>query len=403
VRRARLKRSRLSLAEARRIALAAQGFDRERPAKPDDARHYRRVLGTLGLVQLDFVNVLQPAHFMVPWSRLGAYDRARFERFVYGNGEYTEQWAHEASVVPASCWPLLAHRRAKWRMHPYNPLRKLKNRRAYLEDVLAAVQSGGALTSAELPPAQGPKPGEGYWNRSLPRWALEYHFARGSLAVARRMPNFQRVYDLPERVLPPAVLSRSVRRADAERELLRCAAGALGVATRQDLADYYRQSPRDVAPRIDELVEEGALQPVAVEGWRDTAYLAADARLPRSIGGACLLSPFDPVVWFRPRAERLFGFHYRIEIYVPATQRRWGYYVLPFRMGDDIVARVDLKADRRGRCLLVLAGYAEEGVDTGGCADSLAAELRALRDWLQLDTVRVTRHNGFSRMLAAAI
>ena len=361
------------------------------------------MLGTLGLLQLDFVNVLQPAHFMVPWSRLGAYDRARFERFVYGKGRYTEQWAHEASIVPANCWPLLAHRREQWRMHPYNPLRKLKNRRAYLEEVLAAVRSGGALTSAELPAVPGPKRKPGDWHRSLPRWALEYHFARGALAVARRLPNFQRVYDLPERILPDEILARAVSRDEAERELLRRAAGALGVATRQDLADYFRLSPRHAAPRIDELVGEGALQPVAVEGWRDTAYLAADARLPRSIGGACLLSPFDPVIWFRPRAERLFGFHYRIEIYVPAAQRRWGYYVLPFRMGDAIVARVDLKADRQAGRLLVQASYAEDGVDAGDCADRLAAELRALRDWLQLDAVRVTRHNDFSRMLAAAI
>jgi uncharacterized protein YcaQ len=189
----------------------------------------------------------------------------------------------------------------------------------------------------------------------------------------------------------------------AQRELLRCASDALGVATLHDLADYFRMSPREVSPRLQELVEEGALQPVAVEGWSEQAYLAQTARLPRSIAGASLLSPFDPVVWFRPRTDRLFNFHYRIEIYVPAAKRQWGYYVLPFRVGDEIVARVDLKADRKKKELLVLASHDEPDVDQSACTESLAAELRALGEWLELDAVRVTRHNDFSRKLAEAI
>ena len=221
--------------------------------------------------------------------------------------------------------------------------------------------------------------------------------------VADRLPNFQRVYDLPERVLHAEHLSRSIPKPDAQRELLQRAATALGVATLRDLSDYFRMSPREAAPRIAELVENGDINPVSVDGWEEQAYLSVDARLPRQIGGASLLSPFDPVVWFRPRALRLFNFHYRIEIYVPASKRKWGYYVLPFRVGDQIVARVDLKADRQNQTLLVLAVHEEAHSEQGTCLDALASELHALKTWLNLDAVRITKHNGFSRKLAAAV
>jgi len=221
--------------------------------------------------------------------------------------------------------------------------------------------------------------------------------------VTERLPNFQRVYDLPERVLNDEYLSRSVSKPDAQRELLRQAATALGVATLHDLADYFRMSPREAAPRVAELVENGDIHTVSVDGWKESAYLSSDARLPRQIGGASLLSPFDPVVWFRPRALRLFDFHYRIEIYVPASKRKWGYYVLPFRVGDQIVARVDLKADRQNRSLLVLAVQEEAHTEQGACLDALASELHALKTWLNLDTVCVTKGNEFSKKLAAAI
>ncbi len=398
-----MRRTQLSAAEARRIALAAQGFDRERPAGSPDTRHFRRVIESLGLLQLDFVNVLMPAHFLVLWSRLGPYERARFERFVYDKGNYTEQWAHEASIVPASSWPLLDHRRQSYRMHKNNPIRKLRNRAAYLDAVIDQVQRDGALTAHDLPPAPGPRRNPGDWHRSIPRWALEYHFARGALLVARRLPNFQRVYDLPERVLAREHLSVSLSAKDAQLELLRRAASALGVATLNDLADYYRMSAREAAPLIDDLVEDETLSTVIVDGWDETAYLASTARLPRTIKGASLLSPFDPVVWFRPRAERLFGFHYRIEIYVPAVRRKWGYYVLPFRVADEIVARVDIKADRQARKLLVLATHEEKDIDSSSCVDRLARELQVLSDWLGLDEVRVTRHNDISRKLAATV
>jgi uncharacterized protein YcaQ len=398
-----VRRVSLSLDEARRIGLAAQGFDRDRPAGRPDIRHFRRALDSLGVLQLDYVNVLMPAQFLVLWSRLGAYDRMRFERFIYGKREYTEQWAHEASIVPVGCWPLFEYRRKSHQMHKNNPLRQLRNRRAYLDMVLKQVQSDGALTANDVPPAPGPKRNPGDWHRSMPRWALEYHFARGALVVANRLPNFQRVYDLPERVLPRQHLEAKLTVADAQRELLRMAAGALGVATMRDLADYYRMSPRVAGPLVQDLVEEGALSPVAVEGWREDAYLAASARLPRKINGVSLLSPFDPVVWFRPRAERLFEFHYRIEIYVPAGKRRWGYYVLPFRVGDKIMGRVDLKADRKAGCLLVLNAHEEDSIDIDHCCKGLSEELHALKDWLGLDEVRVTDNNHFSRRLREKI
>ncbi len=396
------RRVRLSAAEARRIALAAQHLHRDRPAAMPDARHFRRAMQALKVLQLDFVNVLVPAHYLILWSRLGAYDRQRFDRFVYQSGDYTEQWAHEASIVPSDAWPLLAHRRAAYEPSKNNPLRKLRGRENYLAAVLEQVRDDGALTSADLPPLPGPKRRPGDWHRSIPRWALEYHFARGELAVAHRLGNFQRVYDLPERLIPREHLESSLDRAAAGREMLRRAAEALGIATLRDLADYFRMSPKEAAPRVEELVDEAALYPVKVESWREPGYLWADAQLPRAVEGASLLSPFDPIMWFRPRAERLFDFHYRIEIYVPASARRWGYYVLPFRLGDRIVARVDLKADRRTGRLLVLAAHEEPGIAPGECADALARELRALSEWLSLETIAVTRSGGLAHALAAA-
>lgn len=398
-----MRRTRLSAAEARRIALAAQGFDRQRPEARADSRHFRRVLNSLQLLQLDYVNVLMPAHFLVLWSRLGAYDRARFERFVYDFGEYTEQWAHEASIVPATCWPLLAYRRESHQMHKNDPLRRLRDRNAYLANVLRQVQRDGAVTASDLPPAPGPKRNPGDWHRSIPRRALDYHFARGALAVRDRLPNFQRVLDLPERVLPQQHFNRTLSHRDAKRELLQIATGALGVATLQDIADYYRMTSREAAPLAQELLEEGLLSVVEVEGWDETAYLSSTARLPRTIKGASLLSPFDPLMWYRPRAERLFDFHYRIEIYVPAAKRRWGYYVLPFRVGDKIVARVDLKADRQTRRLLVLNAHEEQGADHKKCCDCLAKELHSLKDWLHLDDIVVSRKNTLTRALAAVV
>ena len=393
----------MSLSEARRIALAAQGFDRQRPVSATDSRHFRRVMHAVRVLQLDFVNVLLPAHFLVIWSRLGPYDRRRFERFVYGSGEFVEQWAHEASVVSVDDWPLLRHRRDAFQPWKSSPINALPDGDQYLDAVLAHVRREGAITSNDLPPVDGPKRKAGDWHRSVPRWALEQHFGRGKLAVKHRLPNFQRVYDLPDRLIDEARCALKVSDQDAKRELLRQSARALGLGTAQDLADYYRISPRDAAPYIRDLVDEGELSEVRVEGWRQPAYLANSARIPRRIAGASLLSPFDPVVWFRPRAERLFNFKYRLEIYVPKVKRKWGYYVLPFRLGDRLVARVDLKADRQNRVLLVQSAHPESGTSEAETLLALAQELRALANWLDLEVINVVARNRFCRSLSKAL
>lgn len=395
--------SSLSLPEARRITLAAQGFARARPAGRVSVSHIRRVVQNLGLLQLDFVNVLVPAHYLVVYSRLGAYDKAHFNQLIYNTREFTEQWAHEASIVPAGLWPVLEHRRRDFRPYPNSPIMKLKEKSKYLSEVHELIANNGAVTSRDLPPVAGPKRKPGDWHRSVPRWALEYHFGVGNLAVVKRLSNFQRVYDLPERVIDPDHLERSLSRHESQRELLSIAANAFGVATAHDLADYYRMSVRDAQPRLDELVADGQIQPVQVEGWKEQAYLASKVRLPRKISCSTLLSPFDPLVWYRPRAERLFNFHYRIEIYVTAAKRKWGYYVLPFLLDDEIVARVDLKADRQKCCLLVLASHAEEGIDETRAVDCLGDELMSLSRWLGLERIKVSRRGPFARQLAASV
>ena len=394
------RRVRLSAAEARRIALAAQGFDRARPQYASDARHFRRTMAHIGVLQLDFVNVLLPAHFLIIWSRLGPYDRRKFERFVYESGEFTEQWAHEASIVSTRDWPLLAHRRREYQPWVNSPIRNLRDSEKYLANILSLVKRSGSITAHELPPLESPKRKPADWHKSMPRRALEIHFGKGELCVSQRLPNFQRVYDLPERHIQGENFSSLWRKADAQCELLQRAAKSLGIATSHDLADFYRMSPRDAAPHIEELVAAGALQQITVEGWSQPAYLARGAKAPRKILGASLLSPFDPVVWFRPRAKRLFDFEYRIEIYVPAAKRRWGYYVLPFRVGDRIVARVDLKADRKGARLLVQNAHLEETADMEETLTALASELRILAEWLELDDVMIVSANAFSKALA---
>lgn len=398
-----LRRVRVSAAEARRIALAAQGFDKPRPVAPNDVRHFRRALAAIAVLQLDFVNVLLPAHFMMIWSRLGAYDRARFERYLYDAGEHTEQWAHEASIVASSDWPLLQYRRSDYTQWKTSPLHKMPDKAAYLDSILAHVDAEGGTTSNDLPVVAGPKRKAGDWHRSIPRWGLEHHFGSGELAVRRRLKNYQRVYDKPGRVIKDCHLARSVDETDAQRELLRKAARSLGVATCHDLADYYRMNIGMVMPRIEELVEEGILSAVSVDGWPEPAYLTADAKSPRKISGASLLSPFDPLVWFRPRAERLFGFEYRIEIYVPEPKRRWGYYVLPFRQGDELTARVDLKADRKQSRLLVQHAHLEFGADRERTAHALAGELRSLAEWLELEEIQTKKASAFEKALARSL
>jgi uncharacterized protein YcaQ len=241
------------------------------------------------------------------------------------------------------------------------------------------------------------------WFGSVPRAVLEAHFGRGALAIANRLPNFSRTYNLAERVVPPQHHARMVDREEAQRELLLQAARAHGIGTVADLADYFRMPATQARPRIAELVNAGKLRSVQVEGWRETAYLHPEARVPARIDGCTLLSPFDPVIWFRKRAARLFDFDYRFEIFTPREKRRWGTYVLPFLLSDRLVARVDLKADRASRRLLVLAAYREPHADSVPTANALAAELRSLASWLGLDSIAIARRGDFARPLAAAV
>ncbi len=394
----------LSLSEARRIALAAQGFDRPRPHGRVGARDIARTIRQLKLVQIDFVNVLAPAHYLAPFSRLGPYDRKLLDGVVYGRHGFTEQWAHEASIVPVESWPLLRHRMENHRVRPWGFETFLERNPDYVEWVLGEVRDRGPLSADDLPEREGvSRRLRGTWIGTVPRAVLEALFGRGVLAVAGRRPNFARVFDLAERVVPAEHLDRRVSREEAQRELLRMAARSCGVGTAADLADYYRMPIREARPRIEELVETGELREVRVEGWRETAYLDAGARAPGRVDTAALVAPFDPVVWHRPRVERLFGFEYRVEIFVPEEKRQWGYYVLPFLLGDRLVARVDVKADRLGGRLVVPAAYVERGVNRGEVARALAVELRTMAKWLGLESVAVGRRGDLARELQAAV
>jgi uncharacterized protein len=394
----------ISLTEARRIALAAHGFDRARPRGRPSLSHVRRVLKQLGLLQIDYVNVLAPAHYQVLFSRLGPYDKSHLHDLVYRRREFTEQWAHEASIVSVETWPLLRHRRETHRVRPYGFEKFLAQHPEFVASVLEEVRLRGALTADDLPVPDGVENRiPGAWHRSVSRAVLEAHFGRGHLAVADRRPNFARSYDLAECILPQDHHGRQVEAEESQRELLRTAALACGIAAASDLADYFRMSIREARPRIAELVEAGELREVKVESWREPGYLHHAARVPRQIEARALLSPFDPVIWYRPRAARLFNFDYRIEIFVPEPKRKWGYYVLPFLMDDRLVARVDLKADRKPRRLLVLSAHLEPHAKPRDIAGPLAAELHLLAKWLELDCVDVIRQGAFARCLAAAL
>jgi hypothetical protein len=389
----------LSVAQARRIALAAQGFGRPRPAGRVNGGHLSRLVDSLGLLQIDSVNVLSRAHYLPAFSRLGDYPRERLDELTWRSGRVFEYWAHEASFLPVQQWPY--HR---WRMEQmrgsgaWGRARILEEKRpGYIESVLDEVRDRGALSAREVSDAVA---AEGtWWSWSDAKVACEALFASGDLTVAERV-NFERRYDLPERVLPPSIFAApAVAEDEARRELLRLSARALGVATAGDLYDYFRLNAPKTAPRLAELVEASDLQPVTVKGWRQQAYLAPGARFPRAIRGRALFSPFDSMVFERSRLDRLFDFRYRIEIYVPAPKRQYGYYVLPFLLDEAFVARVDLKADRQGGRLLVQSAWAEPGAP-GDTVDELAAELEHLAQWLGLGSVSVTGRGDLGPALA---
>jgi uncharacterized protein YcaQ len=398
----------LSIDTARRIALRAQGFGTPRPGKPGP-RHLAALIRRLGLFQIDFVNVLVPSHYLVPFSRLGPYNRAALDLIVYGGREFTEQWAHEASIIPVETWPLLRHRRDTHIARPWGFDAIMARHHHYVETAIGAIREKGPLGPADLPdPTHTGRRLPDSWYGSVPRAVLEACFGRGQLAVTARRENFSRVFDLADRVIPHEHYHRQLDRHESERELLRIAARACGIGTAADLADYFRMKVGEARPRLMELLEAEDLQEAHVEGWRETAFIprrnGAGAGAGAAAVDACaLLSPFDPLIWFRPRTRRLFAFDYRFEIFVPAAKRKWGSYVLPFLVGERLAARVDVKSDRPNARLLVPGAYLEPWADADEVAPALAAELQALASWLGLDSVRVGRRGRFAAPLAKAL
>ena len=381
---------RLPAALARRIALAAQGFADPRPATAVGTRQLRRLADRLAVVQIDSVNVLSRSHYLPAFSRLGPYPRSALDALSNHRHELFEYWAHEASYLPVRLHPFLRWRMAAADQEAWGSMTRVQRERPeYVAALLERIRVEGPLKASQLQEERPDRPGS-MWNWHAGKAALEYLFFTGALTATARTTGFERVYDLPERVLPAEILATPTPdRADAVRELVRTAARALGVATATDLRDYFRLAPADARTAIAELTDAGELLAVEVAGWGRPAWLDRAARRPRWIRARALLSPFDSLVWERPRVERIFGFRYRLEIYTPAVKRVHGYYVLPFLLGDQLVARVDLKADRQAGVLRVQAAHAEERIDRGVVAAALVDELRLMAGWMNLDDVVV--------------
>jgi uncharacterized protein YcaQ len=399
----------LSADAARRVAVAAQGFAEPKPTGPVTRAHLRKLLSRLQVLQLDSVSVAVRAHYAPIFSRLGAYDRDVLDRAAWSHSAkaprlMVEYWAHEAALMSVDDWPLL-----RWRMREYEHGRWgteiVKKNGRLAKDIVAAVTELGPSTAgqieAHLEVEQRGRKGP-WWDRSDTKWVSEALWSSGVLTTSTRV-GFARHYDLSERVLPPEVFARDVDDAEAVRELVLRAAGALGLATEPDLRDYFRLNPKQSKPAVAALVASGELEEVDVDGWAAPAYLPAGQTVPRRDRGTALLCPFDPLIFFRPRVERIFGFHYRIEIYVPQPKRQFGYYVWPFLLDGRLVGRVDLKAERASGALNVVGAFTEPGQDAGHVASALAGELRSMASWLDLDDVTVGERGDLVRPLRRAL
>ena len=399
----RIEAERLPAGLARRIALAAQGFAEPRPETAVGTRQLRRMTERLAVIQIDSVNVLSRSHYLPAFSRLGAYPRTALDDLTARRHAVFEYWAHEASFLPVRLQPHLRWRMAAAEKHAWgNMVRLQQERPGFVAEVLERVRDTGPLKASDLAGPRPDRPGS-MWNWHDGKVALEWLFFTGEITATHRTTAFEKVYDLTERVLPPDVLTAPTPDpAEAVRELVRTASRALGVATERDLRDYFRLGPAAAREAIAELADAGELLPVEVAGWGAPAWLDPQARRPRWVRARALLSPFDSLVWERPRVERIFGFRYRLEIYTPAAKRVHGYYVLPFLLGDQLVARVDLKADRQAGVLRVQAAHAEDGVDRPLVAAALADELRLMADWLELDDVEVLDRGDLARDLRLA-
>jgi len=393
----------ISAAQARRIALAAQGFGEARRHATPGRRHFGKLTERLGVIQIDSVNVLTRTHYLPGFSRLGDYPREALEDQAWGRKRTLfEYWGHEASLLPIAFQPLF-----RWRMaraesgELWGGLARFgRERRDYIDAVLGEIEKRGPVTGGDF--ANGPRGQPGWWSWSDGKAALEWLFWAGHLTTATRR-GFERVYDLTERALPAAIVDAPTPSdEDAQRQLVRIAARAMGVATEADLRDYFRLPLADARARVAELVEAGELTPVTVEGWGKPAYLHPEAKAPRRITAHALLSPFDNLIWFRDRTERLFRIKVRLEIYTPAHKRLHGYYVLPFLEGETITARVDLKADRQVGALRVQAAHAEPDAGPGTPA-ALAAELIRMAGWLGLERVEVVHRGDLARRLEDAL
>ena len=397
----------LSASQARRIALRAQGFGEARSKAEATKRDLRRMIERLGVLQIDSVNVLARAHLLPPFSRLGRYRAEDLHTLAYGGRKRAlfEYWGHEASLLPVGLQPLFRWRmaRAESGQGIYQQLAHFgRERRDFIAEVRREIADRGALSSGEL--THRHKGTSGWWGWSDSKRALEWLFWAGAVTTATRRGTFERVYDLTERVLPSAIIDTPTpSEADAQRDLLRIAARAMGVASERALRDYFRLGPADAKARIAELVEAGELRPVAVEGWRADGFLHREAKIPRRIEAQALLAPFDPLIWQRERAEAIFGVRIRLELYTPREKRSFGYYVLPFLLGDRIVARVDLKADRARSVLLVPSAHVEQGAEASAIAGPLADELRLMAAWLGLEKVEADRRGELAAALRQAL
>ncbi|ANI39442.1 winged helix-turn-helix domain-containing protein [Mycolicibacterium vaccae] len=400
----------LTAAQARRVAVAAQGFHEAAPAGPVTRAHLKRLIARLQVLQLDSVSVAVRAHYAPVFSRLGPYDRELLDRAAWGHSARSprllvEYWAHEAALMAVDDWPLL-----RWRMREYEHGRWgreiVKKNAKLAESVIDAVGVLGPSTAGQIEAylESEPRGRKGpWWDRSDTKWVAEALWSAGVLTTATRV-GFARHYDLTERVLPAEVVERRVDEPDAVRELVLRASTSLGVATEADLRDYFRLNARQVKPAVADLLAAGEIEQVEVDGWAAPAYLRAGQTVPRRDRGTALLCPFDPLIFFRPRVERLFGgFHYRIEIYTPAPKRRYGYYVWPFLLDGDLVGRVDLKADRTAGALQVLGAFTEDGRDPAYVAAELAAELKSMAGWLGLTDVTVGERGDLAPRLRTAL
>jgi uncharacterized protein YcaQ len=401
--------TRLTLDAARRTAVAAQGFAEAKPAGAFTRGHLRRLISRLQVLQLDSVSVAVRAHYAPIFSRLGPYDRDVLDRAAWSHSAraprlLVEYWAHEAALMSVDDWPLL-----RWRMREYEHGRWgteiVKKNAKLAEDIVGAVAELGPATAGQIEAhlESEPRGRKGpWWDRSDTKWVAEALWSSGVLTTATRV-GFARHYDLSERVLPAEVLAREVDDDEAVRELALRAATALGIATEADIRDYFRLNPRQSKPAVAALVAAGELEPVEVAGWNAPAYLRAGQVVPRRDRGTALLCPFDPLIFFRPRVERLFDFHYRIEIYTPAPKRQYGYYVWPLLLDGQLMGRVDLKADRARNALHVVGAFAEPWTDRRRIARGLADELRAMASWLDLADIVVGERGDLVGHLTKAL